>query len=73
MISVRERAIVQDPLLPFLGVDVLALGRVDDYKLRANAASLFKKCCTLVGEKVAVEVGRDESIEIGIGKNRRRP
>jgi hypothetical protein len=70
LIDPVSRAIVEGPLLPLLGIDVLALGRVDDDKLRADTASLFEERGTLVGEEVAVEVGRDESVELSISEGK---
>ena len=67
LVDRMPRTVLEDPLLPFLGLDALVLGRVDDDQLRAHPASLFQKRRPLVLEEVTVEVRGDQLIEFRVG------
>ena len=58
LVDLPARAVVEDPLLLLLGLDVVAQGGVDDDELARDAARLGEEALAVVALEVAVEVRR---------------
>ena len=72
LVDLPARAVVQHPLLPLDGLDVLAEGGVDDDELGSDAAGLGEKRDPLVLLEMTVEVAREDAAERTVRKGKRK-
>src|SRR5262249_33627109 len=63
LVDLPARAVVEDPLLTFLGLDVLAQRGVDDDELGSEPAGIGEEALAVCAFEVAVEVAGEDAAE----------
>jgi hypothetical protein len=71
LVDAVARAVVQDALLPLLGVDALAEGGVDDDQLVGDATRLLQEPLPLIAQEMAVEMAGEQPVELAACEGKR--
>jgi hypothetical protein len=64
-------AVIQDALLPLLGIDAVVERRVDHDQLARHSPRLGDEPLALVGQEMAVEVAGEDAVERAVGERQR--